>query len=148
MAAARRARSGPLPDGLYWTDVVAAAAGRQDPSDQRSPAQVKFAFVIAEGDYRGRRLWLNIGVANDAGMRVLGDCMNLLGLANMADLLEVLPQLAGVRWQVQCKTVTQENGKEYRNVYPRARGADGRDMPALLAQMRLLQPEHSWPFAS
>ena len=127
----------PLPDGAYATEVAAASLGRVVPDDQSSALQLKWQLRIIAGEWQGRFLWatINVGQRNQTADHMIRQQMEMLGLQDFREFLNVLPQLAGVRFTARVKTTTGAGEKQYHNVYLNQREDDGIDVPALARAM-------------
>jgi hypothetical protein len=100
---------GPLPPGEYRCHVLASELTK---SKQETPGY-KITFQVAEGDYRGRRLWHDLWLS-DAALPLAKRDLLKLGIVRPQQLEEPLPM--GLLARVRVNLRTDDDGNQYNRV--------------------------------
>jgi hypothetical protein len=100
---------GPLPAGEYIARIV---AGELDESKKATPGY-KLTFRVVDGDFVGRRFWLDLWLT-PAALPMTKRELAKLGVASLEQLEKPLPQ--GIRCKVKLALRKNDQGDEYNAV--------------------------------
>lgn len=111
---AAAATGGKLPDGRYT--AILNEARLLDPSDQHPTPRFSASFVVTEGEYKGRFLYISFNF-NEKGFPYFKAFCQTIGLElpRLMELPDKLPDFSGNICQLTL--VEQKNDPRYQNTY-------------------------------